>query len=489
MNLHQNYQQINKLIQGISREDVLNELARRNLHDFFPLVAKFGLLPDGLIPWHIKFICKRLTNFYNSSDVKKLMIFVPPQHFKSTISSQVFPAWVLGKNQNMKIALASYSPTLSSGFNRKTQHIIDSTEYRSIFPGTSLNSKNVSSDARQGKLRNSEIFEIIEGSGFFKTVGVGQALTGTSVDLGIIDDPYKDRADANSQTIRNRVWDWYNDVFKTRLHNNSKQLMLFTRWHEDDLAGRLIESEGKEWEIIKFPALREDLDDPNDPREIGDALLPHWHSKEKIEDVRDKSPRTFVSLYQQRPSPQEGEMIKRSWFGIVDKIDRTEKKFDVWIDGAFTDKTKNDPTAIMITMMDENDLIIIHCEQIWLELWELVESIDELMKANGLPENTLIHVEPKASGHGIKNLLSKKGLNVTFISEKQVKKGKITRVEEAAPFIHGGRVKVFKNGWNESFFQEVITFPNGKHDDQVDVMAYAILEKFAKNRREFFVID
>jgi predicted phage terminase large subunit-like protein len=487
--LHPNYQQINQALQGITSDDILAELGRRNVQDFFPLVAPFGLLPDKTVPWHIEFICKRLTHFYNSPDVKKLMIFVPPQHFKSTISSQVFPAWVLGKNPNTKIALASYSPTLSSGFNRKTQHIIDSEEYQSVFPKTKLNSKNVSTDARQGKLRNSEIFEIIGGSGFFKTVGVGQALTGTSVDLGIIDDPYKDRADANSQTIRNRVWDWYTDVFKTRMHNHSKQLMLFTRWHEDDLAGRLLLSEPNEWEVIKFPALREDMDDQNDPREIGEALLEHWHSREKIEDVRVKSPRTFSSLYQQRPSPQEGEMIKRSWFGMLDKLDRTGLRFDVWIDGAFTDKTKNDPTAIMITAKMEHDLIIIHCEQIWMELWELVESINALMEAHRLPDDTLIHVEKKASGHGIKVLLSRKGLNVTFINDKQVQKGKVTRVEECAPYCHGGRVKILKGGWNESFFQEVITFPNGKHDDQVDVLAYAVIESMGKREREFFVLD
>ena len=481
-----NLTQIQKALSRISREDVLAELGRRKLTHFFPLVAKFGLLPDGSIPWHIAYICDRLTNFYESNKVKKLMVFVPPQHFKSTISSQVFPAWVLGKNPDTKIALASYSPTLSSGFNRKTQYIIDSDEFKLVFPGTTLNGSNVSADARRGKLRNSEIFETIEGSGFFKTVGVGQALTGTSVDLGIIDDPYKDRADANSKAIRNKVWDWYNDVFKTRMHNNSKQLMLFTRWHEDDLAGRLLEQEGNEWEVIKFPALKEDNDNLNDPREIGEALLEHWHSREKIEDVRIKSPRTFSSLYQQRPSPAEGEMVKRTWFDVIEKLDRTGLKFDVWIDGAFTDKTKNDPTAIMVTTKRDSDLIIVYCEQIWLELFELIENITGLMKAQELPINTLIHVEKKASGHGIKAHLQRKGLNVTFINDKQVAKGKVTRVEEAAPFIHGGRVKVLRGGWNESFFQEVITFPNSKHDDQVDVMAYAILESLGKVRREFF---
>jgi predicted phage terminase large subunit-like protein len=479
-------QKIEALLKNKSKEDALSELANRNLKYFFPLVAKFGLLPDGSMPWHIQYILERLNIFYSSNQVRKLMIFVPPQHFKSTISSQVFPAWVLGKNPNTKIALASYSPNLSSGFNRKTQHIIDSNIYRKVFPHTNLNSSNVSTDARRGKLRNSEIFEIIEGSGFYKTVGVGQALTGTSVDLGIIDDPYKDRADANSQAIRNKVWDWYTDVFKTRMHNESKQLMLFTRWHEDDLAGRVLLQEPNEWEVIKFPALREDNDDAHDPRKIGEALLEHWHSREKIEDVRVKSPRTFTSLYQQRPSPLEGEMIRRTWFDVIDKVDKTNLSFKVWIDGAFTDKTKNDPTAIMVTAQSDNDLIIFHCEQIWLELWELVENICSLINAHELPANTLIRIEKKASGHGIKALLQRKGLNASFIDDKLVAKGKITRVEEAAPFVQGGRIKVLKGGWNEGFFQEVITFPNAKHDDQVDVMAYAILETFGKNRRPFF---
>ena len=141
------------------------------------------------------------------------MIFVPPQHGKSELSSRRFPAFALGKNPNLRIALCSYSSDLASTFNRNIQSIIDDNDFQDIFAQTKLNGQNVSTEIRKGALRNSSVFEIVGYSGFLKTVGVGGSLTGTSVDLGIIDDPYKDRKEANSQTIRNGVWDWYVDVF------------------------------------------------------------------------------------------------------------------------------------------------------------------------------------------------------------------------------------------------------------------------------------
>ena len=188
----------------------------------------------------------------------------------------------------------------------------------------------MSTDTGQGVLRNSEIFQIVGKKGYLKTVGIGGSLTGFRLDVGIIDDPFKDRAEANSPTYRQNKWDWYQDVFVKRLHNDSKQLMLFTRWHEDDLAGRILDpqnpcydaKEASEWTVIALPALKEATPPlecakvVQDPRKIGEALWESRHSKEKHEKSRRINPIGFASLDQQRPAPVEGNMIKQDWFII-----------------------------------------------------------------------------------------------------------------------------------------------------------------------------
>jgi len=156
------------------------------------------------------------------------MIFVPPQHGKSELATRRFPAYQLGANPNCKIAICSYSSTIASTFNRDIQRIIDDKPYSEVFPLTTLNENSAINPSKNAYLRNSETFEIIGHQGFVKTVGVGGSLTGTPVDLGIIDDPFKDREEAMSTTIREKVYNWYTDVFSTRLHNASQQLLIMT---------------------------------------------------------------------------------------------------------------------------------------------------------------------------------------------------------------------------------------------------------------------
>jgi len=244
-------------------------------------------------------ICDRLTAFARG-EIKKLMVFMPPQHGKSQLTTRMFPAYALGRNPNAKMVVASYNATLASRFNRDIQRIIDEKKYHEVFSETVLNESNVVT-VSDSFLRNSEVFEIVGHSGFLKTVGRGGALTGTPIDIGIIDDPIKDRAEAMSMTIRESLWSWYEDVFETRLHNDSQQLLIQTRWHEEDLAGKLL-ARDNDWEVIVFEAIKEN-DYPYDNRALGEALWPEKHSLERIEKVRENSPLTFNSLYQQSPKP------------------------------------------------------------------------------------------------------------------------------------------------------------------------------------------
>ena len=233
------------------------------------------------------------------------MVFMPPQHGKSELVSRRLPAYLLGKDPTKLIAGCSYSSDLATSFNRDVQRIIDDEVYYGVFPGTTLNSSNVKTSAKGSYLRNADLFEIVEHRGKYKSVGVGGALTGFTVDIGIIDDPIKDRMQAESLTVRENVWGWYNTVFSTRLHNDSQQLITLTRWHDDDLAGRILKKANKDgsWHILTLEAIRERIQHPKDPRQQGEALWESRHSKKKIMGLAQADPQTFQALYQQDPRP------------------------------------------------------------------------------------------------------------------------------------------------------------------------------------------
>ena len=418
---------------------------------------------------------------FEKGATKKLMIFAPPQTGTSTLSSRMAPSYFLGKNPNRKIALTSYSADHSQSFNRDVQRIIDSEIYHSIFPETTLNSSNVSTSSKKGYKRTSNIFEVVGYEGFLKTVGVGGSLTGTTVDIGIIDDPIKGREDAESSTYKKRIWNWYTDVFESRLHNHSQQLLLLTRWNEDDLAGKILERDGDvrdggEWMVIRLPALRDDMNDPKDPREIGEALWPEKHSKERMEKIRENSPRTFTSMYQQRPAPLEGSIINRNWFQWYDpnKINLNEYPINFYIDAAYTDKENNDPTAILAWIYANQNWYFVDMEVVRLEFPDLIKLIKTYTYEMDYSSGSRIIIEPKASGLSIVQEL-KKNTRLNVIADSSPKDSKEVRVHSITPQLEAGRVYLpLKSKWTDSFILECVSFPNAKHDDQVDVMVGAI---------------
>ena len=236
-----------------------------------------------------------------------------PTH-NSEGSTRRLPAFLLGRNPDTRVAIVSYSAPKARKFNREIQRIIDSDEYRAIFPDTRLNAKNITTVAGSW-LRNADECEIVGHRGGFKTVGVGGPLTGEPVDVLIMDDIYKDAKTAWSATVRESIEDWYDTVGETRLHNESRQLIVFTRWHEEDLAGKLLERQGvygpdnpDGWVVVSFPAIKVGPPTEFDNREDGAALWPERHSLEKLKSIEKGNPQVFASLYQQNPKPFEGLM-------------------------------------------------------------------------------------------------------------------------------------------------------------------------------------
>lgn len=257
---------------------------------------------------------------FAKKEIRKLMIFMPPQHGKSEGSTRRLPAYILGINPNTRIAMISYSASKARKFNRELQRIIDEEHYRHIFPETTLEGK-FAADSTLSYARTSDECEIVNFNGGFKTVGVGGGLTGEPVDVLIMDDIYKDAKTAWSPVVRENINDWYDSVAETRLHNDSQQLIVFTRWHEDDLAGRLIREQGEYdeitnpngWVIVTYKAIKEGAPTEFDPRKEGEPLWPERHSLEKLEYVRKRNPFVFESLYQQDPKPHQGLMYERGF--------------------------------------------------------------------------------------------------------------------------------------------------------------------------------
>ena len=253
--------------------------------------------------------------------IKKLMITMPPQHGKSEGATRRLPAFILGHQPDKRIAIVSYNAIKARKFNRELQRIIDDDTYHRLFPQTLLagqtsSSSNSTTSKSRNYARNADECEIVGYQGSFKTIGVGGSLTGEPVDVLIMDDLYKDAAAAWSPLIRQNIADWYDTVASTRLHNDSQQLLVFTRWHMEDLAGRLLEQEGEYdpienpngWVRVSFPAIQNKAPTALDPREEGEALWPERHSAEKLLAIKERNPAVFESLYQQDPKPNEGLM-------------------------------------------------------------------------------------------------------------------------------------------------------------------------------------
>ena len=260
-----------------------------------------------------------LLDRFAHGSIKKLIIQMPPQHGKSEASSRLLPAFMLGLNPDLKICIGSYSTTIARDFNRDVQRIIDTPEYAELFPATRLNS------IVGGKyLRNLDVAEIVGRRGNLRVVGRGGSLTSKTVDVSILDDVYKDYAEGNSPVIRESAWKWYTTVVRTRLHNDSQELIVFTRWHEDDLIGR-IEKSGEKvidllrwgdiedippgaWVRVNFPAIKVGAPTEIDSREDGEALWPQKHSGEKLLAQRELDPVQFECLFQGDPGSAEGRL-------------------------------------------------------------------------------------------------------------------------------------------------------------------------------------
>lgn len=471
------------MVTEIERKKMKIELKRKKIKINAP--TKFSCFlgyvnPKYSLEWFHEIIadyCQRLLE----GDIKNLMVFMPPQHGKSEIISRNFPAWALGRDPDLKIAGCSYSSDLAQQFSRSIQRTIDSQEYQAIFPRTYLNGSHTRNDTK-GYLRNVDLFETVGHRGFYKAVGVGGSLTGTPVDIAIIDDPVKDATEAYSPVYRERVWNWYNTVLSTRLHNDSKQLFIMTRWHEDDLAGRILKSEPDDWTVLSIPAICEQEDDGefHSERHIGDALWPQRHSIQKLQKQRERAPREFSALYQQHPTIEGGNIVKRDWFQRISLADFTSLRFrepmHFYLDTAYNKKKQgqdNDPSGIIAACKIGRYVYIYNAQKMYKEMPDLLRFLPDYMEAHEGNDESKLNIEPKANGISVVQMLK----DTTDINVKETptpQDSKEVRLRVASPRVECGRIFLVDGSWNDDFLDEVCGFPAMPHDEFVDILCYAI---------------
>lgn len=234
-------------------------------------------------------------------EVARLMVLMPPGSAKSTYASVLFPPWFMGRNAEMSVLGVSNTTDLAERFSRRVRNIVAMREFTNVFEGNGISDDS----AAAGN------WETLKGGEFF-AAGMGSAIAGRRADLGLIDDPIKTRQEADSDRIRQTQWDWYINDFLTRLKPGARQILIQTRWHEDDLGGRILEREREKWRVIKLPMLAV----PGDPlgRAVGERLWPDWFTEEMVETARMDT-RAWNALYQQEPVPDEGDYFKKDNFG------------------------------------------------------------------------------------------------------------------------------------------------------------------------------
>ena len=458
-----------------TKADTLEEKAREELALRFltrkrllPFVERFN--PDYQAGWVHKDICQRLEEFSRDVTEKKsprLMLFMPPRHGKSTLASVAFPAWHLGRNPQHEFISCSYSGSLAMGFSRKVRGLLREEGYKSAFK-TRLDPQSQSAEAW-----------LTTSGGGYVAAGVGGGITGKGAHILVIDDPVKNRDDAESANARSSAWDWYTSTAYTRLAPGGGVLVILTRWHDDDLAGRLLKAaadNGEQWEVVNYPA-RAEVDEAF--RKQGEALHRERYDEDALARIEKAvGPRDWSALYQQNPVADDGEYFTRDMISYYDSddIDHDRMRFYCAWDLAIGKNDRNDYTVGIVVGVDEQDqLFVVDMVRGRFDGFELVEQILDMYE---MWKPSIIGIEKghieMALGPFLEKRVRERGLYEAYF--KDLKTGR--RDKEARARAIQGRMQqgmVFlpkEEQFTGPLVAELLRFPNGVHDDQVDALAW-----------------
>lgn len=440
-------------------ELALRELSRRHLKYYVPYVDPFF----GTKKWYImkpfhEIIADKIQQLYKWTLIKdwkickRLMISVPPQHWKSTISSQRFPLWAFNDNPTLSMVLASYSQELSKSHLWKMRQIIDWDRAKNI--GTINLTKDTATS-----FDTKEWWE-------FTAVWVWGSLTGKPVDVGIIDDVHKDRMEYESDTIRNWVWDWYTSVFLSRLHNESIQLLVMTRWWEDDLFWRILEKEWHLWEVLNIPAITDDT--------TKDVIFPERFTYDLLMEKRNVNERDFQSLYMWDPINEWWGDFKKDYFQYY-KEKPDNLRIYTFVDPAISQKQEADYTAIVtIGINPENKIYILDAIQKRMlpdEIINTVFSVAMQYKPVAIWIEVVQYQKMLALEIRKQMNIRNQFFNLHEITPTGEKEARIRSILQPRYW----NLSVYHKEWMQDLELELLKFPNGKHDDVIDALSGAVM--------------
>lgn len=466
-----NLEQILEKLPPNEREEILltakelidGETREKAQKQFIPFVKQMwaGFI-DGR---HHKVMAKKFQEIADGK-TKRLIINMPPRHTKSEFASYLLPAWYLGKYPDKKIIQCSNTAELAVGFGRKVRNLVDSEQYKKVFPNVALRSDSKAA-GRWSTNANGEYFAI----------GVGGTVTGKGADLLIIDDPHSEQEAAlasGDPSVFDKVYEWYTSGPRQRLQPGGSIVVVMTRWSKRDLTGKIlkaaVERDGDEWEIIDFPAIL-----PS-----GMPLWPEFWNIDELQALRTELPLSkWQAQYQQQPTSEEGAIIKREWWQIWEGRNPPPCEFIIqsW-DTAFTKNERSDYSACTtwgVFYMNENPndphIILLDAFKKRMEFPELKESA---LRHYREYEPDAFIVEAKASGAPLIYELRAMGIPVQEFTPTRGN-DKIVRINSVSDLFASGRVWAPETRWAEEVVEEMAAFPNSDHDDLVDSTTQALI--------------
>lgn len=458
---------------------------------FFPYISGGDQYNDN---WHIKYICDRLQEEITRINERKirrkdLIINVPFRSSKSLMVTVAFPVWCWLSKTTTKFICTSYSSSLALEHAELARTLINTELFQRLF-GDSV--KLLGDENQKG-------FYKIHGGGFRKSIGIGGQITGSGADVIIIDDAQNPRMSA-SEVERENVKNFYDNTLYSRLNQPEigVRIIIQQRLHEEDLTGHLLTKSPHKHEHICIPVeidlnkIEEENIRPKSLKQFYNTEGLFWptrFSKSVISDfITSLGSREAAGQLYQRPAPKEGNMVKKDWFEIVEPSsiirDMRIHPTYFYIDTAETEKQEGDYSAICCAFKKDNVVYIANIVKVKKSFVDLCKFIPEFMSANMYSQFSMIKVEPKSSGKSIASQL-KATTMLNVVEMTMPDKDKITRLSAITPLCEAGRVKFLKGAWIEPFMSSLLVFPNGKHDDDVDVFVYAVSDLLTSNDFDF----
>lgn len=405
--------------------------------------------------------------------IEHLIVEMPPRHGKTQTISRLYPAWHLGRNPDHRVILTSYGDSLSRKNSRYARAFIRASRYRALFPDTQLASDSQAADA----------WDVQGHEGGMDAMGIGGGVSGKGGHLIIVDDPVKNREQAESLVYRDKIYDSFTDDFYTRREPGAAVVIVMTRWHDDDLVGRLLKEFPDRYTVLRLPAMAEDDDLLG--RSEGQALWPERFPEEALEDIRVQlGSYSWAALYQQRPTLREGGMFKWVWFSQIVEAPPSKAQYVRYWDKAATADSGAYTAGVLMAEFESTFFVVDVVRGQWSAL-ERESVIKQTAQQDKGKYGRVVIWQEQEPGSGGKESAEATARNLKgyIIRTERVTGPKEVRAEPFAAQCEAGNVKLVNGAWNRQYTEEHAAFPNSVYKDQVDASSGAF-NKLAVPRRE-----